>query len=153
MEGRPELLLIPFSYPCLSDAFPKKSRENWVEQYRQIPFVYEKHLGIPVMTANKTGAFISKTPLTGEKVMTTDYADTSVILNGSGKILARIEKSEGVIEGEIEIAEPKQGKETAEARASRWLLPYTGFNKISMDLTFHLGSLRYRNSRKRKNTI
>lgn len=148
--NKPDLLLLPFSYPDYPDFFPSGTRKTWKEGYIEIPRVYSKALHVPVVSCNKTGKFESPVPMMGKLRINSRYIDTSQILDGKGAIIDVTQPGEQVLVGEIEI-KPQAGMPEIPPQKKRWLLPFSAFVRFNNDTIYHLGKIRYALCKKRKN--
>lgn len=149
LQDRPDVLLLLYSYPELAPFSPEKEKKNWIEIYKNIPVLFAEHLGVPVISCNKTGKFSTSIPFGLGLKYTTNFVDHSYIIDGSGTVLASISKKPGVICTEIESggADPVPNNPISEGR---WYLPYSSFVRFATEYAQKTGKLRYRFSRKRK---
>ncbi|MBP7736221.1 MAG: carbon-nitrogen hydrolase family protein [Spirochaetes bacterium] len=142
-DGRPDLVLIPFSCPGLPTILPAGSRKNWDKLFIRIPFAYAEYLGVPVITSNKTGGFISTLPLTRFIRARMPFIDVSQIVDRDGTLLARAESGEQVLVSDIEIRPDSFRGLHRAIPAGRWLMPYTFVTKLTTELSYILGRVRY----------
>jgi len=148
--GRPDLLLIPFSYPGLGAFMPGRDRRKWDEEFKKIPSVYAGYLGVPVVTSNKTGSFESPLPLCGPVRVKSDFTGVSQIVDASGEVLVCADKGEQVIVHELNIKPSSFSAPLKAIPSGRWLMKYSFTIRFTADLVQKMGGLRYRISRKRK---
>jgi predicted amidohydrolase len=148
-EGKPDLILIPFSYPQLSDFFPSGGRENWIEQYSKIPDFYSDFLGVPVITSNKTGVFSSPVPWNIPRTATTVFIDESRIIDIKSRINIKSGRGEQIITAKL----GKNKKETSQQNnlpPGRWLPGYLRIVRFGAWYSCFTGKIRYRLSIKRR---
>jgi len=146
--NKPELLLIPFSYPAFPDFYPHSARKAWEEGFVKIPQIYASALHVPVVSCNKTGKFESPVPMMFNMKTSSRFLDISQILDCDGNIIEKTEHGEQVLVGEIEINSQTGTPDLPNNR--RWLLPFSAFVRFNTDASYHLGKVRYSLSKKRK---
>lgn len=147
--AKPELLLIPFSYPDFPDFYPSGTRKAWKEGYLEIPRTYATALHVPVVSCNKTGKFESPVPMMGKLRTNSLYLDTSQILDSNGTIIEISQPGEQVLLGEVEVTMQARLPELPNQKR-RWLLPFSAFVRFNTDTSYHFGKIRYTLSNKRK---
>jgi len=148
-DGDPDFVLIPFSCPRLADFFPSKGRENWIEQYINVPVYYSKFLGIPVITSNKTGVFSSPIPWNIPRTATMDFIDESQIVDVNNGIHIKSGRGEQVLTAKI----GKNKKDTLQPKSlpqGRWIPGYLRIVKFGAWYSCYMGKIRYRLSIKRR---
>ena len=150
LGARPEILLIPYSYPNWPSFLPKKDRKCWVEVFMNTPEVYAQYLHVPVVSSNKIGRFVSHIPgMKGLKI-DVNFISRSAITDQDGNLVSCISKEEGILAEEVELSKPLISARTNIIPKGRWLLPYSTGLKLVMDTSMKLGVIRYRWSKKRK---
>jgi predicted amidohydrolase len=148
--ARPEILLIAYSWPDFPSFFSRKDREYWIEAFINTPKVYAQYLHVPVVSSNKTGRFISRVPLIKGLKLKADFTGRSSIIDQNGDVVSSISRDSGILVEEVELGKPDISARTNIIRKGRWLLPFSRTIKLSCDVPFVLGRIRYRWSRRRK---
>jgi len=146
--GKPELLLIPFSYPAFPDFYPSSARKAWKEGFEKIPQIYATALHVPVVSCNKTGKFESPVPMMFNMRTCSQFLDTSQILDCEGTVAEKAKHGEQVLIGEVEVKAQTGTPNTPDEK--RWLLPFSAFVRFTTDTSYRLGKIRYAVSAKRK---
>jgi len=148
--AKPEILLIPYSWPDLPSFLPEKDRGYWVEAFVNIPKVYAQYLHAPVVSSNKTGRFVSPVPLLKGLEIKADFTGRSSIVDQNGEIISSISKGVGILVEEVELGKPVISTASNIIQKGRWLIQFSTIVKLSCDLPLILGRIRYRWSRRRK---
>lgn len=146
-QGRPDIILLPYSCPGLPGFFLPSDQRSWKECYQDTPERYARLLQAPVVSANKTGAFASPFPWMAGITARGDFLARSAITDRGGRPLAVLDQGPGVIVEELEIGR-RTGSEMP-LPDGRWFLPFPRRLKLIMDATYLLGMLRYRFSVRR----
>ena len=150
-QGRPDVVLIPYSCPELPWFCLPQDRKAWVDLYMDTPKYFARRFNVPVVTSNKTGNFDSPIPWVPGLTLQSDFLAYSSITERSGKILSKLRRGQGVLVEEIEIGPEEVPK--IPLPEGRWFLPYSWSLKLMMDASFMLGRLRYRLSPGRRRAV
>lgn len=147
-QGRPDLVLLPYSCPGLPWFCLPADRRCWIREYHDTPAFYASYLHVPVVTSNKTGSFASRLPWMAGLQMKVDFVDQSAIVDRHGKLLAALHAGPGVLVEEVETG--YGAAQIDPLPPGRWFIPFTSTIRAMMDATFLIGGIRYRLSRRRK---
>ena len=150
-QGRPDIVLIPYSCPELPWFCLPRDRKVWVDLYMDTPKYFARRLNVPVVTSNKTGSFDSPIPWLPFLTLQSDFLACSSIVERSGKSRSKLRRGTGMLVEEIEAGPEEVPK--IPLPEGRWFLPYTWTLKLMMDASFMLGRLRYRLSPGRRQAV
>lgn len=150
-QGRPDIVLIPYSCPELPWFCLPHDRQAWVDIFTDTPKYIARRLNVPVVVANKTGSFDSPLPWLPGMSIQVDFLAGSSITERSGKNTARLRRGPGVLVEEIEIGPAEVPN--IPLPDGRWFLPYSWTLKLMMDASLLLGKLRYRLSLRRRKAV
>ena len=87
-QGRPDIVLIPYSCPGLPWFCLPGDRERWLDIYADTPKFFARRFNVPIVTSNKTGDFTSQLPWLPGLSMQVEFAAGSAIADRTGKIRA-----------------------------------------------------------------
>jgi N-carbamoylputrescine amidase len=151
IDGKPEILLITYSCPGLPWFILPGDRRNWVEVFEKTAEIYSGFLPVPILISNKTGTFISPIPQMPLLRANAPFVGRSAIVDRTGRVLSTLKEGPGVLVEEVELGYPEASRISKDnLPKGRWLLPYTNTIKFLMDLSYHMGKLRYTFSARRK---
>jgi N-carbamoylputrescine amidase len=148
-EGRPDIVLIPYSCPELPGMFLPGDRAEWLFVHAQTPRLYAGEFGVPVIASNKTGPFSSPLPWMAGMRAEGVFAGGTSIIDRDGTVLASLKEGEGVVVAAVR-AGAGDGAGGKRPLPGRWFLPYGIGVRLGMEISLSMGVVRYRLSLKRR---
>jgi N-carbamoylputrescine amidase len=122
-EARVDLVLQPFSAPTPIARFPLRKLDVRISDaaMRDQPPMTAQTLGVPVVMANRCGAFVSPMPgwLPGWR---SRFPGLSAVVDGDGTVLGQLASKEGVIVGCVSLDASRRAQERP-ATYGRWAMP------------------------------
>ncbi len=148
-DGSADLVLQPTSAPSPMAALPllKKDVEEYNRGIGDMPGHYARILGVPVLMANKCGAFHSPLPAPFP-VQHSVFPGLSTIVDGDGVVKGQLDGNEGIIVAEVVLA-PERKAVSRPSGFGRWAVPRPWYAFI-WDWTQKMGERAYSRSRRRE---
>lgn len=144
----PDILLALYSCTTMPEIASKKDKQNWLDTYHRTPQIYARHLHVPVVSCNKTGAFRSPMPMGFGTEINARFIDCTSIVDKNGTLLSEIDSGPGIALATVNIGVASADNDI-EAPRGRWFLPISHFTRLASEITQKFGMLRYATSRKR----
>jgi len=144
-----DLILMPHSYPIPTVSSGMFRKERMISYYELITSLYASLLGVPIVLANKCGAWES--PIPGPKLVKTtggSFPGRSRIVDSDNSVKAQLGDEEGVIVAEVTI-DPSRKKHEAIPHYGRYVYPGPP-QRTLLRLIESMGRLSYDLSTRRK---
>jgi len=137
-----DLVLMPHSYPVPAGSSGMLPREKMLAHLQMIAPLYVSLLGVPVVLANKSGAWES--PIPGPQLMSLKgscFPGQSTIVDSDGSVKARLGDEEGVIVADVTL-DPARKRHPVPPRYGRYVYPVPRLSMI-LRLMEAMGGLHY----------
>jgi len=148
-DNRADLVLIPMSAPTpsLNPPVTQKDLNEYDTAVKDLATVMAIDLGVPVVMANKTGAWKTKPPFPFP-MEDSSFPGFSCIADGDGQVVAALGDEEGIVIGNISM-NPEKKKTVLPKMCGKWTHKPPRLFKLFIISEF-LGKLKYRLSLKRR---
>ena len=110
--------------------------------------MYARALGVPVISANKTGRFDTPVPLLWGVRFKHDFMGRSRIVDGQGNVLAELLTEQAVIFADIQPG--PTGLPLEPIPDEKWFVDYAMIDRAAMNVPYAIGGARYTHSPARR---